>query len=897
MRIDARSIRRNETIATDVCVIGGGPAGLTVVRELAGSAYRVCLLESGGTRPDEQTQNLCAGAVIGNYDIDLTCPRARQYGGSANLWHVELEDGPGVRHTPFDPIDFEKRDWLPNSGWPFDAEHLRPYYDRAQTICRIGPNEYEPEFWEEEDTRKLPLADGRLVTRMFQFGLSRVFTQDIPSEIDRAANVTVYLYANVVEIETDDAGENATTARVVCLGGEAFRVAAKAFVVATGGIENARLLLLSHRTHVNGLGNRYDVVGRFFMDHPQYLRDRLVPAKPGLFERTRLYDLRKVRGVPVMGRLGLPREVLERERLLNIGAMLFPRERGYWSENVSSVGTFLRAHVLPRRITKPLKYLDGVWAGLEDLSALAYRKAKDTPFEISHLAKGGWTCLPDAHARFKTFEMVSLVEQAPDPANRVKLARERDALGARKVELHWRFSETDQQASRRAREFIAAELAKAGIGRLDVHDEQPHFPSASHHMGATRMHPDPRQGVVNAECRVHGLSNLFIAGSSVFPTGSFANPTLTIVALATRLSDTIKASMRAPATSQGEGSTEVGIPRLSPAPASGNGSDPQPARALVVIPGPVNYFNNRLGHRVAEVLKGFGWTVSVSSLRAVVEDELDWCFLVSAAEIVHGHGDREDAMRRIAVLKNRSRRLALVILECAASRWAEPDYKLVRELGIDLYLDLNLLSQLEVVPADMRRRYHFVFNGLTRSERAAAEARLAAPGDRPIPWTFVGLLTPTRARLAHRLVRDVAPDGFLYLPSPREPYAEGSPHLSEDQFAAVLSRSRVQVWCSQFEHFFLEAERFRMSLLTGSVPFKVLLRPVETPFGSPFSRLLGDVDDLCGRLRELDFERTRQLFAEEFLELPGLEQSLGKAIVDISDGRPSGLAPAGRGRR
>ena len=353
-----------------------------------------------------------------------------------------------------------------------------------------------------------------------------------------------------------------------------------------------------------------------------------------------------------------------------------------------------------------------------------------------------------------------------------------------------------------------------------------------------------------------------------------------MVPLATRLADHVKKVIGAPGVNACP-SAEVEMPELR----TGT-SRPRPelpaARALVVIPGSVNYFNNRLGHRMAESLGALGWLVKVTTLDVVADEEYDWCFLVSVSEIVHGQNNRDQVLRCLRALRRRSSRLALVLRECATGHWAEASYRLARELGIDLYLDLNLLSQAEGVPADLRPAYRFVFNGLTQSERDIVQKNAGAPEERPIPWTFVGLRTSTRARLAHQLVTTVAPDGFLYLPAPREPYTEGSPHLSEEQFWAVLTRSRYQVWCSQFDHFFLEAERFRMSVLTGAVPLKVLLQPSDRSRDIPFSRLLCTPDTLSEQLRYLDFVEVRKAFAEEFLQLPSLEESLGHALTEIS---------------
>ena len=145
-------------------------------------------------------------------------------------------------------------------------------------------------------------------------------------------------------------------------------------------------------------------------------------------------------------------------------------------------------------------------------------------------------------ARRAIFFMNEL-EQAPNPASRVRLIEQRDALGMPRVQLEWRLSGLDKRSIRRAHELLARELGRAGLGRLqlmlseDEHRWPPELGGGRHHMGTTRMHRDPARGVVDPDCRVHGVGNLYVAGSSVFPTVGAANPTLTIVALALRLAD------------------------------------------------------------------------------------------------------------------------------------------------------------------------------------------------------------------------------------------------------------------------------------------------------------------------------------------------------------------------
>lgn len=572
MLIDARTLPADETVETEVCIIGAGPAGVSLARELIGQNFRVCLLETGGLEPDDEIQSLAAaeGDTIGDPYPGAIYMRHREFGGTAHRWQIDIGDNQrGVRYVPLDPIDFEKRDGVPYSGWPFSKSHLDPFYERAHVVCQTGPYSYDVEDWEDEQAPHLPFTGNRVTTKMFQFGPRDIFIHDYRKELEQASNMTIYLHATAVELETDEVAKTVTRLRVACLQGSQFWVRAKLFILSQGGIENARLLLLSNKTQKTGLGNQNERVGRFLMDHPMVRCGLLIPSNSQIFNSTALYDMRKVRGTSIIGKLALSDEVLRRERLLNITAALFPKSyihklnvlrylfpngKNYRSKAVSSAQALLQS---ARRGTIPkeaLKHLSNIMTGLDDVLYFEWRKKPRFSKLISlfdsptfGFDNGGWSDFPNKEKLFGLFEVVHQTEQAPDPDNRVTLGTELDRLGCRKVQLHWRWNDIDIRSICRAQEIFAEEIALAGLGKLKIERDQgvplPITLSTHHHMGTTRMHTDPKQGVVDENCQVHGVSNLFIAGSSVFPTGGFANPTLTIVALSIRLADHVKQVM------------------------------------------------------------------------------------------------------------------------------------------------------------------------------------------------------------------------------------------------------------------------------------------------------------------------------------------------------------------
>ncbi len=286
MFIDTRQVNDGRALVVTVCIIGGGVAGLTIARELEAHGIDTCVLESGGFEPDDATRDLCRGDATGMaYEFADGC-RARFLGGSSNCW--------GGWSRPLDPWDFERRDWVPHSGWPFGLAHLMPYYERAHSVLRLGPLNFDPGFWEQSigrrDVRRIPMASGRVRDTVSQFSPPVRFGRHYRKELQRASHVRLFLHANVTALLSDRACTRISQARVQTLEGKSMTVAARVFILATGGIENARLLLASNQQMACGIGNRHDLVGRYFMDHPRMQAGR-VRFAPG-WTRNKLYDIK-----------------------------------------------------------------------------------------------------------------------------------------------------------------------------------------------------------------------------------------------------------------------------------------------------------------------------------------------------------------------------------------------------------------------------------------------------------------------------------------------------------------------------------------------------------------------------------------------------------------------------
>jgi choline dehydrogenase-like flavoprotein len=565
---DARTLPADTTLETDICIIGGGAAGITLAREFGGGPTRVLLLESGALEFDSDTQALAEGPVTGLPYFPLASARLRMFGGTTNHW--------GGVCRPFDEADFERREWIPFSGWPIRKADLDPFYEPARVITQVPSGDWDVDHWADRDRFPLlPLAGDRIQTRLAQLvpRSSRSFGRAYEEEVRRAGNVTVYLHANATEIETDEAGATVARVQAATLSGNRFSVAARQFVLAAGGIENPRLLLVSNARRSNGLGNQNDLVGRFFLEHPRFLAGMIAPTHPHLVAG--FYDQHPAGGGEIRGYLAPSDEVQRAEGLVDIQIRLGPVyidsfERAIASADIDSAQALVDAARRGETADDFGRHLTNVVDDLMSWQAFAIpgapvpvpypevvsRLLRSTPSEVESL-------LPDllgdaaavayrevlGSAPLATLNVTPRIVQAPNPDSRVTLTADRDELGLRRAQLEWRLSPLDKHSVLRTMEIFGAEIGRAGLGRLKilVDEDDAGWPDdlegGWHHMGTTRMSDDPRQGVVDRNCRVHGISNLFVAGSSVFPTAGSGTPTLTLVALALRLSEHLKGIM------------------------------------------------------------------------------------------------------------------------------------------------------------------------------------------------------------------------------------------------------------------------------------------------------------------------------------------------------------------
>lgn len=545
--VDFRQAASPADIEADICIVGAGAAGLAIAWAFVGTRVRVCVLEGGGLAADERNQALLEGSSVGVPEFDPGASRLRAFGGTCNYW--------GRGCIPL--ANLTPRDWVPHSGWPIAYEELVPHYTKARTFCGLDPHDFGEDTFLTPASRK-PLAFETDALEHKTFATSpMIFGREYHEAFQRADNITVLLNANLLSLEAVPSGRRVRHAYIGTLDGRRGQVRAAHYVLACGGIENARLLLASDSVVPQGLGNEHDLVGRYFMDHPSGKLGALFTHRPDVVIRP--YD----RNVP-MGRPQVHPEICLSEQAQREHRILSGRVRPFAFEEPVPEGLqalrdlraamrarqrnenwAIKARVCGRRNGEP-DYIAKAMPPPDDIRTLTLRaglNAGDIAKAFSRKLRRKPT------VRTERVDLIGYFEQVPNRDSRITLGEERDALGMRKVSVDWRLTELDRHTYRTAAQLFGGELARACNGRfqteawLEEDDAVPQVFGTSHHMGTTRMADDPREGVVDRDCKVHGVDNLHVAGSSVFPTGSWAFPTFTIVALSLRLAEQLRSRL------------------------------------------------------------------------------------------------------------------------------------------------------------------------------------------------------------------------------------------------------------------------------------------------------------------------------------------------------------------
>jgi choline dehydrogenase-like flavoprotein len=495
--IDGRAVAASVPSAFDVCVVGAGPAGLSIATRLADRGLLVGLVEAGGRWPTMRNQRMLVDHPSGSPYWDLQNVRVRMFGGSGSRW--------GGISRALDELDLAVRPWVEHSGWPLSWDDLVPYFEQAATLLDLPESVQNAKA--SPDLDEFRVAQYRLSPKV-DFG------SYYARRLRDNERIVVLLNTTVTGLGFTPDRSAVRSVEVRSFGKPARTLTARHVVIATGGIENARLLLASD------VPNPHDVIGRYFMEHVHAPLARLVPS--GELMGWTSYEMSTW---PRLVRSLVPSDDVQKaEQLFTSSLALGPT---WYVGEPPFVRRDYRLRVLAERIRR-------------------FSAVEAVVTHLPRLVRGFATKDVPTGSDDPTQLVVYRGEQPPRRENRVELSAHRDEFGRPLAHLHWTAAEPELANAERVLELFRKAVDTHGWGELGPLDPEwrTRIGGGPHHMGTTRMADEPKYGVVDADCTVHGVANLHVAGSSVFATGGHTNPTQTLVALSLRLADHLAGSAR-----------------------------------------------------------------------------------------------------------------------------------------------------------------------------------------------------------------------------------------------------------------------------------------------------------------------------------------------------------------
>lgn len=521
MFIFGDEIKDNQKVDTDICVVGSGFAGIGCSQEFMDTDTDVVIVESGLLAPDKDADSLNHGVSSGiNLSRGLSGSRNRQFGGTSASW----SGGAGY----LEPIDFRERFWINNSGWPIDESDLESHYEKAYELLELGCRSNVRKRIDKDLVKELFSADLEHVTRFISPPIHLVESQY--RRYKNAQNIKVFLGSTVIDLVEHESGKSVKEVCVKTLGGKRFVVRARYVVLCCGGLENARILLGS--SGLKQVNQKHRNIGKYFMQHLYFTSSQLLDSP--LAKRYAINELNQPHAF-MAGQLllRLSDAVQKKYRLLNSSVHYRPYNMNSGSNGMLGLLKAIKRRELRRRTIRDFK---NTLSDPLDALGLFY----DLTFGFRSAKMEGYLCM----------------EQSPNPESYVQLSDEKDRFGVPKLAVNWQCTDYDLKCYRKLAGLYGEQLIptekKGKLKLTPEFDELSGWSRASgsdlhdgnHHMGTTRMSDGVNSGVVDANCIVHGISNLYTLGSSVFPTGGAINPTMTILALSHRAAVHIKSRLR-----------------------------------------------------------------------------------------------------------------------------------------------------------------------------------------------------------------------------------------------------------------------------------------------------------------------------------------------------------------
>jgi len=525
MIFDFENLDDHSVLDTDICIVGSGVAGLLLAKEFLNTDTKVLVLEGGGKKDELQSQKLYQSDVVGLEHDGVHNGRFRVYGGSSTRWGGQLMTSRKQ--------DFETKDYIPFSGWPISKNELDSYYPRAEAIMRVNDKSYESDLWNDLDTQPIHFNSDSFQYRFSKWASfkNRNLAKYVGPLCKISSNVNILLHANATEIMLNNESDSVESITIKSYKGKQASIKAKTFIICAGTIDTARLLLASKSTSKNGVGNDNDLVGRYFQDHISYRVARLKPTETKTFSETFSPFYRS--STMHSCKLDLSPQAQDEQKCSHVmGHVVFDysEESGFYE--------FRRVLRAVQSKKNPLPSPMGAWRMLRFVD------------DLFRLVVGalivGRRFAPKSSKSYLQLE----VEQYPNPESRVMLSEDTDELGMPRVILDWQLTGDEKQSMKNYINLFKPDWNRLNLGDANWEIAKDLFEEGDewlkecrdtyHQTGTTRMSNNPDEGVVDSNCKVHGINNLYIGSCSVFPTGGTANPTLTMMAICMRLADFLK---------------------------------------------------------------------------------------------------------------------------------------------------------------------------------------------------------------------------------------------------------------------------------------------------------------------------------------------------------------------
>jgi len=515
----------------DICVVGAGIAGLTLVSALRQSGLKVLMLEGGGLLHEPRSQSLFESEMdfAGEVNIGVGNGRFRVFGGSGTRWDGVL--------IPLATHELSSRTTINGIGWPINNAELAPYFDRLDTMLGLKGSRFDESCYQVAGraTPTLAADDDTLSVRVSKMlpWHKRDIGRFLGPSLNKDPDVVVLYHANAVELVRGERRDVVTGVRVRSYTGREQVFTARHFIIAAGSIESVRLLLVSYSLHPDGMGDRWKLLGCGFNDHV-VLRAGTVTTDSGsrLRQVARGFYIGDVMHTP---RFQLSQQAQAEEDCLSGYANV------YFEAAPESAFTKIRTV-------------------LDDYQARGVRALRRSPY---------WTLLrgtPDLVSGFlarsvlglqpissRSTPTIYLVAEQPSRGDaRIRIAEGYDAVGMPRLALAWQVGDAELRTLTVVGRRLEALLLRNRIGAVTWFDEAfdpkegarpDRVVDQYHHAGVARMSASASDGVVDADCRVHGMQNLYLASAAVFPSGGCSNPTFTIMALALRLAEHLQRTM------------------------------------------------------------------------------------------------------------------------------------------------------------------------------------------------------------------------------------------------------------------------------------------------------------------------------------------------------------------